>query len=246
MKSMTRKQLWIAISVIVLVLALAVGFIMLQGKPRDRLSEQEIAALREQYPICGTKQPDMASLAMLSLEQSKTLSDSLVYAEVIGDVSTYTIPYTTGNDLFDEEYREAEKKGEIKPLPDIEFFEYTLRVIDDTEGEYAKEEIISIAANAIFRDYLPKLSNGMRVLVPVTRDKEVNSRSYYTIEGMFYVTEDEYVLAAYPQTRRISTDVFSGLTVRQAMKEWKRLKPYEPALYGSAKIYGITANYMES
>lgn len=225
-----QKKVWSIILALGIVLLLVFGGVLLIPKSERGLTEEQISTLREQYPVCGIQAPPMMSLALRTVKQHKENVDSFVYAEVIGGMTTYTKPFTSGSAEVDHWLQEdvENEKLAMDQLKDAVFYEYTLRVIDDTDGRYEKGEIITIAASMMFYDYFPKLVDGMQVIVPVIRDDKVTSRNWYGIEGMFYVTEDGYAIAAYDEAGayyqfRYSDEIYSGYRVRDVLKKLKRL-----------------------
>jgi len=214
MKKLNKKKIYIVIPV--LLLAVFVCCFGIINKLGQRLSVAQIAELREQYPVCGLEVPPGLSMRSASLEEVKERSESFVYGEVVGGVSTYFVDASTGN-------RELDEKRKENGLDEVyEFYEYTISVIDDTEGTYAKDEIITIAANSVFMDYNPKLEEGMKVVVPVIRDDEKSSRSYYNVNGMYYVTADGYAISAFEEATVYARTAFSGVKVEELLKELKK------------------------
>ena len=179
-----------------------------------RLTEEQISELREQYPLYTENAPPLVDMDTWSLKQVKANSDSFVYAEVVGDISYYTVSASTGNEQLDEKRRANGISDEFQ------FYEYTLTVLGDTSGEYEKGEEITIASNVMFMDYLPKLSDGMRMVIPVSRDPEKPSRSYYQLEGIYYITEDEYAISAFEE--KLEPQPLSGMKVDELMQEMKK------------------------
>jgi len=158
----------------------------------SRLTDSQIASLRETYPIYGVKIPPLIEMHTPAFTEVKNSVETFVYGEVVGEAQTY-------HKLYD-------------------FYEYPLSIIKDTKGKYQTGDHITITANKIFEDYNPKLSAGMKVVVPVTADTEVAGRTHYTVIGMYYVTEDGYVLSAYEES-----DVnYSGLKIEELLKRLKK------------------------
>ncbi len=218
MKTSTKKRIAFGAAAAVIVLAIgcfSIWSIMNAQEEAPRLTESQIAQLREQYPICGINEPPLVSMGQSTVEEIKERAESFVYGEVIGDYTFYYVNGTTGHE-------ELDAKRKANGINDVyEFYEYTVKILDDTEGKYTKGEEITIAANTMFMDYNPKLSDGMRVVVPVVRDEEKPSRSHYSVSGLYYVTEDGYVLSAFDEATR-AQKANSGITVEQLFKELKK------------------------
>lgn len=74
-------------------------------------------------------------------------------------------------------------------------------------------------------DFNPKLSDGMKVVVPVMQGKDKLSRNWFGIFGMYYVTEDGYALSAFDEnTAATARTTYSGIKVENLLKELAELK----------------------
>ena len=213
----SKNKILICILVIIAISLCLICLFSLNNK-EDRLTDEQISQLREQYPICGIIEPPNVSLNHnISLEDIIELSDSFVYGEVVGDYKTYFVNASTGK-------TEADKKRKEKGIEDtFEFYEYTLNVINDTEGKYQKGDVITISDNIIFKDYNPKLSDGMKVVVPVFEGKNVKhpTRRSYSVIGMYYVTNDGYAISAFSENKQ-AKKIHSGLKVEEILKQLEK------------------------
>ena len=186
---------------------------------QQQLSQQEIKELRDIYPIYGKVVPDNLSMVTPQLDEVANVMESFVYAEVVGEEIRYNKNISLGDPELDTKRAEKGLDGEY------EFFEYTLRVITDTEGKYSEGEIITITSNEMFRGYKPELEDGMRIVVPVERENEGSTRHGYTVTGMYYVTEDGYALSAFDEnTAAMARTTYSGIKVENLLKELAELK----------------------
>ncbi len=217
MKIRNRRKNIIIFSALLVVLSICC--IINECNKHDRLEEAQIAELRNDYPICGLEAPGMIDLVPLSLSEVKARAETFVYGEVIGEFDIYSTKLSTGNTALDEQ------RQENGIIDEYSFYEYTISVIADTEGILKKGEKITISDNAIFMDYNPKLSDGMKVVVPIMRrDNDVVNRAYYTTSGMFYVTDDEYVISVFDENTTTSKakDLLSGVNVDVLLKKLKK------------------------
>lgn len=210
---MKNKKRVILIAVTVVAMLLISAAILFKPEPAaDCLTAEEVAALRLQYPICADD-PPMVSARGLSLEECVELADSFVYAEATGEIKRYSKMIPLGNEALEKKW-----KGQGIDS-NVEFYEYVLIVIEDTEGKFKRGDEITIAANAMLEEYTPKLKKGMRVVVPVARDSDVKGRTWYTKHGMFYVTDDEYAISVFEEDTRSAK---SGMKVDALLKELKK------------------------
>lgn len=215
MKTINKRKNYVIVPVVLIILSVfCIGYFY--GTDEQRLSDAEITAMRDKYPVCGIKEPAGVSMRKISLSELKGITESFVYGEVTGDMKTYSVALSTGNHSLDN-------KRKANGIDDVyEFYEYTIVVINDTEGRYKKGEHITIAANIMFKDYNPQLSDGMKIVVPVVMDSEKTERNYYTVNGMYYVTDDGYAISAFEETTAYSRNAMSGVKVEELLKELKK------------------------
>lgn len=190
---MKRKRL-IGILTGVLALGMVIGALVLRFMPEDRLTAQEIAALREVYPLCG--KPDLIEMRDVPLEEYIERADTFVYGEIVGEGRYFTKAFG---------------------IRDVEFYEYTLTVLDDSEGIYENGTQITFVANALLEDSNPKLRDGMRMVVPVTAEEGVPGRTSFGTQGVFYVTEDGYAITAFDEAQTGTKLDLNGVRVEKLL-----------------------------
>ncbi len=213
MKEMTKKRLMFVISMLLIFFSVC---LIISGNSSDRLSDEEVAALREQYPVCGISVPEGVSIKKIPISEVKNSAETFVYGEVVGNVKTYSVKLSTGNNILDEKRRDNGISEEY------DFYEYTISVISDTEGKKERGKNLTIAANKIFEDYNPKLSEGMKIVVPVVTDDDNPTRNHYIVDGMYYVTEDGYAISAFEESTVYSRQLMSGVKIEELLQELKK------------------------
>ena len=178
----------------------------------DRLTDVQIEALRDEYPICFGE-PYGVSMIYPSLEDITSIADTFVYAKIVGDVKRYTIDISVENDALEEKHKQYGISNTY------EFYEYTLEIIRDTEKQFTRSngQTITIVANSMFEEYYPVLKKDMRVVVPV--HKRNDNKYDYTKYGFYYVTEDDYVLSAFEES---SISSKSGIKINSLMDQLKK------------------------
>ena len=186
-------------SVCYLVLAgVLVGFGVRQvGKTPERLSEAEIAELREEYPILPLSFSCLMSYHIPSLDEVTEDMECFTYAEIVKDSDTYS------------NYR------------------YTLRVIRDTEGFYRPGEEILIGPDYRKNNGKPHFRAGMKIVYGtyLSKYREGNPKdTEYTVIGTYYVTDDGYVLSAFPEIPEIMKDrePYTGVKVEYLLKKLRK------------------------
>lgn len=208
-KIKSKKFLLGAITVIVAGVLVVFG---MTNQDTQRLSEDQIMSLREEYPICGIEQPFNGTMATPSINQVKDTVDTFIYGTVVSDMETFTRNVSTGNPELDA------KRQSHGLSSQYEFYEYTISVIEDTSGLYKAGDQLTIASNMDFIDFNPHLSKNMNVVVPVVRDKKEPARNYFGVFGMYYVTTDGYALSAFEENT-MKMDSLSGVKVDALLNE---------------------------
>ena len=170
----------------------SINSVLLQANDSEILSQIKIDELRNKYPICyGTPQNIMMRIP--TFQDILNSVDTFVYANVVSEINHYNEKISTG-------YKELDDKRIQNGISDISrFFEYTLEVIGDTESKIDSDtQFITIFSNSIFEEYYPVLKQDMRIVVPVKKTDE-NKYSFMKY-GLYYVTDDDYVLSAYEES----------------------------------------------
>lgn len=192
---MARRKLPFAaimIPVCIVLLIGIIGFVWQSAQP-ERLTEDQIASLRSEYPVCGKS--GLVDMRPLSLEESMEACQTFVYGEIVGDA-----------DQFEDIYGS--------------FYEYTLAVLGDSEGKYSKHHTLTIVSNSMLQDYNPKLKDGMQVVMPVSpRKGDEADRMSYSVNGMFYVTDNGYAISAFEEQEE---KTLSGLKVEKLLEALKK------------------------
>lgn len=213
MKAVVRKLCFFIIPVFFIVGL--TGYFIVENKSGQRLSEEQIAEWRQEYPICGLHLPPLVDMGVPSFDQVKENADTFVYGTVTGEMSTYTEYISTGSSVLDTKRQNAGVSDAYT------FYEYPISVIEDTAGLYKAGDCITIAANMVFVDYNPQLSEGMKVVVPVIQDSDKPGRTQFGVQGMYYVTEEDYVLSAFEESA-MDMKPMSGMKVGELLKKLKK------------------------
>lgn len=194
------RAIFFTVLAVVVVICTAVGVWGCQKPVGAGLSEAEIAALRETYPVCG----DDAKLSPLvdkrdpTWEEIKENSDTFVYATVDGEWTKYESSYG------------------------FEQYEYPITVLEDTESYFEPGKQMTISANIAFIEYNPDLKPGMKIIFPVSLKSEEETRLSFSVEGMYYVTDDETVLSAFDEDKHAVEPKLTGKKLWMLMEDVKK------------------------
>lgn len=210
----TKRRLITAIALFAILL---LGFAVLSTYGgNQRLTSDQIATLREQYPLCGDMSTVMGSMRYLTMEESIKEHDTFVYGTVEGEMSTRSKYISTGDP-------ELDKKRQENGIGDVySYYSYTISVIEDSEGIYKAGDKIEIESPTAFINFNPQLSDGMKIVVPIEQVSESDTLTYFVAEGMYYVTEDEYVLSVVDETVMRMKEPLTGVKVKKLLAEVKK------------------------
>ena len=189
----------------------AIFIIPLINKAPAPLSADELAALREDYPIYSGENPSVY-MRHLALDEYMEDCDTFVYAEVLDGPFYSEEEISTGIPEFDE------KGG----LLHVSYFTYRVSVLEDSRHALKKGDIIEIKQNILFEQNYPKLEQGTRISLGISRlERTESERSKlvydYSTDGMFYVTDDGYAISVFSEENQ---KVRSGLHIKNLLREF--------------------------
>ncbi|WP_418596337.1 hypothetical protein [Hominenteromicrobium sp.] len=190
---MKKRRVFI-LAVISFVIALSAVLVLQKNAAPARLTTDEVAMLRGQYPVCSGS-PPLIETVPLSLADCAAMADTFLYGEIEGEAQVFS---------------------QITS----DFYEYTLVILSDTANQYKPGDRVTIAANILFKDYNPQFQDGMRIVTPIRADQNIASRTYFGTEGTYYVTPDGYALSAFEET----DTAFSGLRVEALLEKLKEMQ----------------------
>lgn len=214
-RSASKKSLFLDTTVFMLLIAFVFCFVgcgMVRNEASQRLTEEQIAELRQEYPICGDM--GLVSMKIPTISEIKEVYDTFVYGTVKGEMSTYSKNISTGSSELDAK-RNNNGIGDT-----FEFYAYTVSVIEDTSEIYKAGDEISIVSNKEKIDFNPHFSDGMKVVFPAGSENGEDARVSYSVYGMYYVTEDDYAISAYDETQTMEK-ALSGIKVEELLEELK-------------------------
>lgn len=209
MKTNKKKRLTI-IGIFVLVFLISVSSLFF---PRA-LSEKQISALREDYPVIAGypshlefKEPDITEIY--------NLSDVILLVKVIEELPDYSVDLIENSNS--PEGKMAEKQNGKGIVSKVVYKQYKVSIIDilqknNTEDiTLAEEKEIDIFYSSEFLDYMPSLKAGMRIIIPVLKGTELHEGKYsITKYGLYYTTEDDFILSAFEEENSFT---FTGKSI---------------------------------
>lgn len=165
----------------------------------DRLSQAQIEALREDYPICEVEMNPLVDLIPITMEICMWQAESFAYGINMGQEV-----------VFDEKGR-------------YEHNAHRLEVLDDTEKKLSGNKNIIGTYNRGMMEYEMPGEGEVKLVVPVT--KNYYDEWSFSIFGIYYVTEDGYVIASYDEDDwygRVAESALSGLKLEDFLRKVKK------------------------
>ena len=192
-----KKKWKIIIPVIVSVIA-GIIFLLFPKTAEEKLSEDEINALRADYKVYNEENPLVdykAEYYNQTVRDYVKNADTFVYCEVSADA-----------------FFEESTVGDIKNIP--------VKVICDTEGILPEGFEFAFIYGILNEGYSPSPEKGEKAVIPIHisfYDDEIQFGS--SKNGYYYVTDDGFVLAAFEER---GTDVYTGLKLENLLSKLKK------------------------
>ncbi len=183
-----------------------------QTEEEVRLTEVQIEALREKYPVY-TQAPPTVDTYPIPFERLCERIDTFAYVEITGEIQYYSKNISMGDAAWDA------KNGSAS-----DFYEYPAVVIDDTEDILKPGTEITVAANMMFYGYQPELSPGMKIVFAATGEWHKPKQYGFSKIGTYYIAEDGFALSAFDEKLYQMKKPLSGVTLKTLMHELARLR----------------------
>lgn len=179
------------------------------------LSDTQIAALRDQYPVNGLETTNSASYRQPDLSYLVKGTSSYVIAQIIGKEADTHVPGRAVDD------------SEIPTIPS-DFTNFTIRILDtvvtsdflfespvlDGWQVYEGQELV-VSFNQLFP--IPKLEEGMSAAIMVTAPVEKSFVPMYQsmVDGLYYIV-DKHVISGYEELKDMQ---LPGMTLDKFISE---------------------------
>lgn len=212
---MKRRKIIITSLVFLALLFTVIGIIEINSK-YEKLTKNEIENLRVNYPLySGSPDGFFVTSEYVPIDTVVDLSDTFVYCEVIGNVYYSRYEMSTGDTEFDEKLESYGAGLEVTK------FYYPVKVIKDTEGLLSEGFEFSYSCSSVYYDLMPQPDIGDKLIIPLHLYKRDNGEVMYETgnQAVFYVTDKEYVLAAFKSD---ADEKYSGLKAENVMNVLKK------------------------
>lgn len=213
MKRINRNTALVLIAGLLAVLLCALTACAPETEP---LTDAEIEALREEYPEYNSSPPLVDMIVQQSFERKATLADTYVYVEITSEPQYFS---KSMKKYMDAQMVEKYKKEGLST--DSTFFEYTAKVLDDSQGLLKSDASIQMYSSMLFFDSTPPLQVGDRVAVAVMKDEERENAYSFAWTTMYYVTEDEHVLSC---VKELEGDEKTGIGVDALLEDVRTVR----------------------
>lgn len=181
-------------------------------KASEKLTQSEIEILREEYPLySGTSPLFNTDRPFTPIDEMKEICDTFVLCEVVGDSYSGMVNTTTGDVEFDE-------KLESNGLGYIKTYYFPVKILSDTEGIMPEGFEFAYSFSEYYVDFIPFPKIGTKLIVPLSING-ISEKKYSPAHStMFYVTDDDYVLAVYNS----DAESLTGVKVKELMEKLKK------------------------
>lgn len=213
MKRINRNTALVLIAGLLAVLMCALTACAPEPEP---LTDAEIEALPEEYPEYNSSPPLVDMIVQQSFERKATLADTYVYVEITSEPQYFS---KSMKKYMDAQMVEKYKKEGLST--DSTFFEYTAKVLDDSQGLLKSGASIQLCSSVLFFDSTPPLQVGDRVAVAVMKDEERENAYSFAWTTMYYVTEDEHVLSC---VKELEGDEKTGIGVDALLEDVRTVR----------------------
>ena len=204
------------INIVSLLLIAAIAFSACSCEETGKgLTEEEGALIRQEhgYPIYKERDDTEIAYSKTSFREIVTYTDTFAYCEVIKE--TYK--------------QEVIMDGNVKNPPMLDV--YTVRVIEDTEGLFEKNTVLTYSYGLFNEHNCPKPLVGDKIILALT----INPGTAECVSGKngFYYVYDGYGIAAFEEEEEFT---YTGKTVNNIMKALKKTDAEEKEYWNLIKM----------
>lgn len=193
MSILKNKGLWIGGLIVVIAIAMIIGFQVLGKETLQPLSPERIAELREQYPAYN-EDPEFVTMKSSSFMEIVDIAETVIIGEVISELPPYEVDLGKLGEVHEKIGDKQASQG--LPIYKPSFVQYEVQVEKVVRGEPVKDTIL-LAYNSDFVGYEPKLEKGMKIVSGVSAGQELHEgKHFFTRFGTYYIVDDHYVLSA--------------------------------------------------
>ena len=204
-----------------------IAFTLVSCSNSERLSMEEIEKLRSDYPFCEeigqSMSYDESILSDTDMEDMVTQTDGpIVTGIIINEKEKITVDITgiTGSER--DALRQSINENISVDMGLSTFIIYEIEVSEVIRGdsEVKAGQIIKIAIPSDI-DSTEPFRKDLKGLFVLSNFKSFSLLEYYQTSrfGLLYITDDDYVLGAYPN--KVSEE-YSGISLKYAIREIKK------------------------
>ena len=174
--------------------------------PKPALSQKEVDALREKYPVYPVKVHQLVSMDTdISVEEmaQDEFSDTVIYGTITSQKKWMYISLA-GADHPELEERKRELTGSAGTAT---FLCYEMEIIRDAGGRYQPGDKVTLSITEFLEPTIPELKPGDKFIALAGYNDGIYSLENdigIAFKGLYYVTEDGYAISTSgeePQTR---------------------------------------------
>ncbi len=210
-------------------LAVMIGLCMSACAGKDPLSEDQIAKLRERYPVKDLNNSTVGSMAVYypySMEQISQIAVDWVKVNCLMEDELISTSGMTGAEAGDPYIEAIENKtGSVIARTNV-YHRFIMKVSESYAGTLKKGDTFTLLITDADMDITPDLRTGefIMALMKPTHPTFQNAPDYYEsiFDFMFYVTSNGYVLSVSGYENK---EEYSGISVAAWAEKVKTLQP---------------------
>lgn len=188
----------------------------------DVLSAEEIAALREEYPVY-TNAPHNSVRADIPFLNTIQWCHTAALVEITSPPQYYSVS------LSGTLPKQLEEKWEDMDLINqADFYEYEAVVLEDAAGILQPGDLITLSCTKEMEECTPELKVGQKLLTLLCKTVDGKPNRYgFDREGAYYVTEGDYILSVFEEEKDAQ---YTGWKAEAFLDELRRIDQFGTGL----------------
>lgn len=203
-----KKKVVILLAIFIFVSGLAgvVIYNTILAKP-ERLTPEQIEALRKEYPIFEPQDSPLMSRSnvKIMLETHYKISEGIVYVEILDDGTDSSFELRPPETEIGKEL--AEKAARYGGNNTVKTFINKAKIINSSAGDHKKGQEVTLVQRTEFGS-VRKFKKGSRIITLYGKTPAPDGMVEYDTVFFYYVTPDGYVISSYEEQEPY---VYNGL-----------------------------------
>ncbi|WP_028544195.1 hypothetical protein [Paenibacillus taiwanensis] len=201
------------------IILLVISYLVIYSNNSGSLSSERIHQLRLNYPAYNNESA-MYHVKRPSFQEIAKVSESIISAEVIGELPEYEIDLFGQPNTPEFKINEKMKKNGL-PTKRATFVQYEVKVLETLNDEPVNGNI-KLVYNKAFKDAEVDLKKGTKIITVIAKGDTVHEgKHFFTKFGTYYIVDNDYVLSAVDDD---FSKKMNGKTVTSLLDEIKSME----------------------